>query len=254
LQKQQNSSIKTAINFLRTRQRFWREYYYSGELELRYLKRYVNPNKVAIDVGANVGLYTYHLSRFAQHVYTFEPNQNYVNIVENLGLSNVTIEPVALSRSSGSVELRVPRVNGARDDFGMASIEVAAVGDDKLSHTMAVQIRTLDSYNYKRVGFIKIDVEGHEEGVLDGALNTIGRDRPIILAEIEERHNPGGIFRIANKLHQIGYSASFFVDGEQKDISLFDPEVHQVVTLGLDGGGHSRRSIKYFNNFLFQCT
>jgi FkbM family methyltransferase len=252
VQGPQESFLKRSARFLRTRQRFWREYLYSGEAELRQLSNYVDPQRLAIDVGANVGLYTYHLSRLARHVHTFEPNEHYVNIVRNLGLSNVSIEEFALSRSNGKVELRIPRVGDGREDFGMASLEAAAVSDEQLAQKILIETRTLDSFNFADVGFIKIDVEGHEEGVLDGAMETISHSRPTILAEIEERHNLGGIWRIAEKLGELGYEASFFVDGQKTSLDQFKPEIHQRVTPELDGGGHSRRAIAYFNNFLFQ--
>ena len=43
------------------------------------------------------------------------------------------------------------------------------------------------------VGFIKVDVEGHEEEVIDGGFRVIARDHPVLLIEIEERHRHGAL-------------------------------------------------------------
>ena len=56
--------------------------------------------------------------------------------------------------------------------------------------TIRVPLRTLDSYNLSNIGFIKIDVEGHELDVLRGAEVTLRRDQPNLLIEIENRHAP----------------------------------------------------------------
>ena len=56
-----------------------------------------------------------------------------------------------------------------------------------------VQTRTLDSFSFHNVGFIKIDIEGHELAVISGARNTIEQSRPAFLIECEERNTPGGL-------------------------------------------------------------
>lgn len=54
----------------------------------------------------------------------------------------------------------------------------------------------LDDIIKDDVGFIKIDVEGHELAVLKGATSLINRCRPVLLVECEERHSPGGTERL----------------------------------------------------------
>jgi hypothetical protein len=116
-----------------------------------------------------------------------------------------------------------------------------------------VPIRRLDSYDIRNVGFIKIDVEGHEEDVLIGANVTIKRERPVLLIEIEERHNPQGLTRIVDGLKRLDYDAYFFENKKLKPIGAFDVKVHQVVSAELESDPpiRSRRHIAYVNNFLF---
>ena len=114
-----------------------------------------------------------------------------------------------------------------------------------------VVMRPLDSYDFRDVGLIKIDVEGHEEAVLAGARATIAASRPILIVEIEERHNPGSTRRIPLTLAEIGYSAYFYENGVQRPVAEFDPRRHQdPARLRLEGSV-PRQDLGYYNNFVF---
>lgn len=239
------------ILFLSSRRQFWRDYWVTGEWELRELKRYVDSRRNAIDVGGNNGTYTYHLNRLAKNVTVFEPNPLYAERVTSFGLPGVTVEAVALSRDAGHAELRIPHDAEGQEQLGMATIQAGVVDDRRLSRVVRTNIRTLDSYSLPDVGFIKIDVEGHEEGVLDGAMTTIASNRPTLLIEIEERHNAGGLERITARLEALGYDGYYFDRKERKPLAMFDAERHQVVDGTLDAGTHRRRAMAYINNFLF---
>ena len=90
---------------------------------------------------------------------------------------------------------------------------------------------------------MKIDVEGHEEAVLNGGLETLKREKPNLMIEIEERHAPGSFDRVSTFLRGIGYSG-FYLDGKQiLPIAKFDPIRDQVRQNGKAG--------KYINNFLY---
>ena len=59
---------------------------------------------------------------------------------------------------------------------------------DRQHGTVMIETRTLVSFNFTNVGFLKIDVEGFERTVLNGARDHIARARPTILVEMEEGH------------------------------------------------------------------
>ncbi|MEV9612698.1 FkbM family methyltransferase, partial [Klebsiella pneumoniae] len=93
-------------------------------------------------------------------------------------------EAVAVSNRRGEAELFVEPGFEA-----LASVEAnhrppAAVHGGELLRVPTVR---LDDYDKRRVGFIKIDVEGHEVAAVEGGLELIARDRPTILVEAEER-------------------------------------------------------------------
>lgn len=228
----------------------WEEFNTRGEYELTLLPRLVDRRKAAVDVGGNIGVYTYHLSRLCRHVTVFEPNPDYARRLIRLSASNVRVEQAGLSSEPGEAELRIPGVAGGEDQ-GMGSLEKAAVPDAHLSRAFSVPLRRLDDYDLRGVGFIKIDVEGHEEAALGGATETIRRERPNLLVEIEERHNPGGLQRIAHLLAGLGYAGVFHRGGVAHPLERFDQESDQRVTPELETAGHNRRALAYVNNFVF---
>jgi hypothetical protein len=143
---------------------------------------------------------------------------------------------VALSDRDGSAELFMPEGRGT----GRATI-AATTGHD----IATVKTRRLDSFEFTNVGFVKIDVEGHEEAVLRGAERTLKDTLPTLVIEIEERHNPGAIARIPKALADIGYAQSYFLSGEELlPLADFDVETHQL-KIG------SAIDPLYVNNFLF---
>jgi hypothetical protein len=98
---------------------------------------------------------------------------------------------------------------------------------------------------------VKIDVEGFEEQALAGAERLLETTRPIFLIEIEERHNPGGLTRIADRMRAHDYAGFFLRQGIWHAIARFDPQVDQDVEANDASGTRSRRSLAYVNNFLF---
>jgi hypothetical protein len=81
--------------------------------------------------------------------------------------------------------------------------------------TYPVEVRTLDSFRFPDVRFIKADVEGSEREVLDGAKETIARDRPVLLLELLSgtHADPGGY--AASICRDFGYDAFVVQHGEK---------------------------------------
>jgi FkbM family methyltransferase len=143
------------------------------------LEEHVRPGSVALDVGAHIGTHTLTMSRLvgpAGRVYAFEPvRKSYRELRRNLelnGVSNVVPLRYALGRGSPSVIEMNPILEG--EEGGTA----VGHGGDR------VELRTLDSFGFEGVSLIKIDVEGFELPVLDGAEDTIRRNRPVLVVEI----------------------------------------------------------------------
>jgi FkbM family methyltransferase len=156
---------------------------YGHEPEMEILSQIPHQGYNAVDVGAHLGNWTYKMSKLFDNVYSFEPNIFLSDLLDRSNLKNVIVHNIALSSNSGFSELNLPVVNGIVR-FGNASL--SSIKDFIFDHqiTQAVKLNTLDSYQLESVGFIKIDVEGHELSVLKGALNTISTSFPIMIIEI----------------------------------------------------------------------
>ncbi len=155
-----------------------------GEAELQLLPFLVDKNKASIDIGANNGLYTYFLSKLSTHVYAFEPHKQLANFLDKATGDTVTVTNCALSDKAGEETFYIPMVKGQK------SLNVASLDKETTDHCHkdvveeVVKVVPLDSYNLENIGFIKIDVEGHELAVMKGAVETLARCKPIILMEI----------------------------------------------------------------------
>lgn len=175
-----------------------------GEPELRVLDRIVPRDRIAVDIGAADGVYAWHLARIATGCIAFEANPVVANRLR-ARLPQVEVYEIALSDSFGAATLRIPLLKGVELN-GHATVEEAnrLQGCVDVRHAI-VQKRTFDSFSFPPIGFMKIDVEGHEISVLRGAEKTILRDHPAILVEVENRHSLGAVDSVSSWLSARGY-------------------------------------------------
>lgn len=222
-----------------------------GEIELRMVKDLCRPGQDSIDVGANVGTYLHGMKRYSRRVYAFEPVPWLAHLLARKFGRKVVVENVALSRETRTALLHVPVIDNA-PVTGLATLDDFAVKEAPYCDIL-VETRPLDEVYTGNVGFIKIDVEGHEHSVLQGAQQTITRCRPRVLVEAEERHAPGSVESLQSFFGRHGYRGYFVFRQQLKPIECFDPEKMQRsediadYTLGLPRARFER----YVNNFLF---
>lgn len=160
------------------------------EPELALLRRWKDEEKIAIDVGANQGTYSFELARWFRKVEAFEPNENISSDLCAYDQSRIALHHIALSAADGSATFHVPISSEGRPLVGWGTLEPQLLANSPhfsgpprfVEFTVAT--RSLDSYEFDQVGFIKIDVEGHEKEVLEGARRTIERCRPVVLLEV----------------------------------------------------------------------
>ncbi len=198
---------------------FWGRY---GEVELHFLDLLCDRTRDALDVGANDGAYVHFLRRYSRHVHAFEPFPELAEALRRKFARDVTIHEVALSNSSGTATLHVPKANGTLIT-GCSTISSQASGTYEGSRDIRVPIDTLDHRYAGDAGFLKIDVEGHEEGVLDGGRATIARCRPAVLIEVLERLSPGCSHRIRAFFDQLDYQGMLVFRRGLVAAEEFDP-------------------------------
>jgi FkbM family methyltransferase len=174
---------------------------------VRLFAKHVRPGTVAVDVGAHIGTHSISLANLvgAQGVvYAFEPQRKlHRELVHNArlnGLDNIVPLRFALGSKSEIVEMAVAT---KLNEGGTA---VGSGGD-------RAEMRKLDEFGLNNVSLIKIDVESYEDFVLDGARETILRNKPVIVIEIQGGSNystataqtKAAIDRTRTKLTSFGY-------------------------------------------------
>lgn len=138
-------------------------------------KRYV-----AVDCGAHVGLWSYWMAKDFAEVHAFEPHPAHRECfaVNMQGAKNVHLYPVALGAEDGMVGL----------ETGPSSSGDTYVVRGAVNGHVQTPLRRLDSFNLDVVNFLKIDCEGYEAFVVEGALETIKRCKPAIIVEQKPGH------------------------------------------------------------------
>jgi FkbM family methyltransferase len=212
------------------------------EPELRHLSDFVPNAKAAVDVGAWWGPWSYWLARRVPRVFTFEPNSAVFNGLSAAMPSNVTLYNLALSDHEDESSLWAPPT-GKRGE-GRASL-IARPGWVE----QRVRTVTLDSFSLEDVGFVKIDVEGHELEVLRGASQLVADQRPNILIEVEHGDVDGVFAWFAER----AYDGTFFDNGWR---ALAEWDRDRAEQMSKRQIGMLRASLlpkeHYINNFLFR--
>jgi len=214
------------------------------EPEMALLPLLVTRGDRVIDVGGNRGTYAYSLDRLGARVEVFEPNPVCLRVLRPWAEArrSVTVHAVALSATSGTAELAIPIDDKGIEHDASASIEHGGNADVRLE---TVPIRTLDSFGFRDAVLIKIDVEGHEQSVIEGGLETIAASMPALLIEIEQRHLSKPIQDVFARIETLGYRGFFQRNGTLEPIAGFDPAKDQIIANFEGGTG------RYYNNFLF---
>ena len=161
-----------------------------GEFEsevLSYLRRSLWPevkNKVFLDVGANAGNHSLGLADHFAHCHAFEPDPRTYKLLElnTAELDNITTHQIALSNRNDLVEFCHDHVNTGKSHIIDRSDKQAS----EVASNMTVQTRRLDDLDLasEQIGLIKIDVEGHETQVLEGARSILHRHKPHVMIEL----------------------------------------------------------------------
>jgi FkbM family methyltransferase len=139
--------------------------------------KYVDKFRTAIDLGANLGVMSARMVKDFQFVHSFEP-LFHEHLAENVVESNIKIYPYAVGEKNGSAMMRVGLYHSGGSNI---------TTDFKETETYKeVSVVTVDSFDFKDVDFIKIDVEDYEWYVLQGAKKTIELNKPVILLELKD--------------------------------------------------------------------
>lgn len=162
--------------------------------EWRYLQSFLKPEMTLFDVGANQGEYSLFSAKRLTNgkVYAFEPVSVYYHQLSTNKIlnkfTNLETYSFGLSDQEGALPVYMEEVDSATQNEGLASLFKGGART-RLVETIELRIldRVVDQLKLHRLDFIKIDVEGAELNVLQGAKETIMRYRPTIMVEISSK-------------------------------------------------------------------
>lgn len=162
----------------------------------------------AIDIGSNLGIWTRVMARCFAQISCFEPNpechEAFFKNQESNNICLVQLYPVALGNSNDPVWINTQ----------LKSTAFTRVDNNG---NFAVKQRTLDSFGFEEVDFIKIDVEGWEHNVIKGGIETITKWKPVVI--IEQKPNNAEMhglkqFGARNLLQKLGMKVATEISGD----------------------------------------
>ncbi len=172
------------------------------QIPLHRFSAFLKPDSICLDLGANIGMVTLALSLLCPkgHVYAFEASKDTAEALRQTALANhlknVSVGQAILGDEDKEVRFfDIPGVSTSSFAVSKESDKTVHVltypYTDKESNVTVARTKSVDQIvrelNIPRVDFIKIDVEGSELDVLDGAKETLARFKPIILMEFNSR-------------------------------------------------------------------
>ena len=142
---------------------------------------FVNNRKLALDIGANIGLWSRDLCNTFESVIAFEPVESFRKCLKrNVHHAALQIEECALGETDTTIEMIITPGN-----TGHSHVDQTTVGSG------SIPMRRLDSLNLQDIGYIKIDCEGYELPIIRGAEDTIKRCRPVMVVEQKLHEDTG---------------------------------------------------------------
>jgi FkbM family methyltransferase len=177
-------------------------YWYHGkhreEESMRLFRRFVRPGATVLDVGGHIGYVALSLAQLVGprgRVFAFEPGENNLPYLRHNTREkpNVTVVPRAAGNCNARCTFYIENLTGQNNslvaDFDVFEANRArAYAADARTEEAQVDVITLDRYCREadiRPAFIKIDVEGFEREVLQGATGLLSQTRPMLMVEIQ---------------------------------------------------------------------
>lgn len=152
-----------------------------GKRDRETAYKYVSHWRRALDLGANVGVFSRDFAKRFDEVVAFEPMPLTRDCLARNVPPNVRVEGYALSDRPG--ELQMHRAEGSGGSFVVNHPGVPLPDEVPELRKVEVPARPLDSFEFDAVDLIKLDIQGAEYAALVGARETILRHRPVIMVE-----------------------------------------------------------------------
>ncbi len=170
-----------------------------NEKDFLFFLKMVPDAGTVLDIGANIGIMTYHFSKKLKNtnIFAFEPMPENIitlkRIVKRYKLKNVTIFPLALGDKTGKVQMVMPVVDSVKMQ-GLSHVMQESIENNNIGNYFEAPVTSIDNIprittNGTKVSAIKLDVENYEYFVLKGAEETIKKNKPLIYCELWDNEN-----------------------------------------------------------------
>jgi FkbM family methyltransferase len=162
---------------------YWRKGLFECQL-IEWTKQFCKSDKKFLDIGAHTGTYAISLASKSQEVIAFEPQRStYYALCGSVAASGLSDKIVCIQCGLGSDEqVGTQELKIVSNDGGGSSL--APAENERVIREETIEVRTLDSFELRNIGVIKMDVENNELNVLRGALETLRESNyPPILFE-----------------------------------------------------------------------
>ena len=173
------------------------------ESEAEVFTQLLSPGDTVVEIGANIGAHTIHLAQLVGpegKIYAFEPQRVIFQLLcGNIALNelfNVYTFQAGAGETAGTLKVPFVEYRHGDSNFGAVSLLNITEGDD-------VPIIALDSMNFAAMRLLKIDAEGMECPVIEGARQQILRHRPVIYVENDRKQHSE---KLISLLHSLGYN------------------------------------------------
>ena len=205
----------------------------------------LDKGNIVLDVGGNIGDYC---STFAKavgssgQVHSFEPVPSTFDrlraTISHEGLNNVTLNKVAVTDEPGEIEIHMPGDDHARPSIQKHTRE--SWDRNEPIHSFPCEATTIDGYiqanSITSVDFLKIDVEGAEHLVLQGAKQLLKNQGPILFFEMWDsymRDFGNTVEDFGELLHEAGYDKFLVVQGDLKPVDDLEQNLNQHLDAGI---------------------
>ena len=210
------------------------------DAEMAYVSNLLKEKRRFLDIGANIGIYSFHFKKSFKSIDAFEPLKEISYRLEHFQNPSLKVHNCALSNKIGEFQIYIPYLSG-KAVASLASLEKR----DGDCEVRTVKVDKIDNFDFDDVDLIKIDVEGHEEYVIEGARNVIKTNTPILIVEIEQRHLNKPIEEVFQSILKLNYDGFFLQNGNLTPLKKFNYDLHQKLYL------NNVQSNQYINNFIF---
>ncbi|MDA7583392.1 FkbM family methyltransferase, partial [bacterium] len=184
---------------------------------IEWLKKKIKFNNV-LDIGAYIGNHSVFFSKYFKNVLSFEPNPHSFNLLKlnTKKYKNINIFNFGLSKKNSTQDFYSYELN-----YGGSSLKK----NNKIPYQkFKTKFYKFDQLNKKKkIDLIKIDVEGEELNVLKGLKDTVKKNQPIIIFEVQKDEIKNGSSKVIDYLKDLKYNKFYSIENyESQNINIID--------------------------------